>query len=89
MPKITRQQLPRFKTLRIGDVIKPRKGGARVVRSICYFPNGDLKSVTFAIKRCSWTKRGYTLRNFTDLIGAGFEPVGVRVRLTSELVEEW
>lgn len=55
-----------------GDVVRMKTGRLRTVLRVSYEgPNGygpkRLRSVTFAILRCSWTKRGYTSYNRTDL----------------------
>jgi len=51
-----------------GDVLKTPSGDYRVVRGISRFDDGDLRSADFAIRRCSWTGRGLTTYNFTDLM---------------------
>lgn len=82
--RVTRTQLPWYKTLRVGDVLKSRSGKLRVVRNIYYFADGDLKAVSFIIKNCSWTGQPHTSYGFTDLRLHGYEPVGVRVRLNTD-----
>ena len=55
-----------------GDVLISPSGTFRIIRSLGRFPDGDLRSATFVIKRCSWTKRGYTIYYFTDLLQWSF-----------------
>jgi len=58
----------------------------RTVRSISRYPTGELSCVTFAIRRCSWTKRCYTVMNYHDLAYQGYSWVqGVRAKMTTEL----
>lgn len=80
-----RTQLPWFKTVKVGDVLRNANGTLRVVRKIHYFKDGDLRSINFVIMHCSWTKHPFTSLNFTDLRYLGYEPVGLRVRLTTQL----
>ncbi len=83
-----RQQLPWFATLKVGDVLRDKRGNLRVVRAISrHKHDGDLTHISFTIKRCSWTGSGFTVLNFTDIIQRGFEPVGVRVRLIKPIDE--
>lgn len=73
-----------FATLRDGDVIASPKGTQRVVRKVSRDDAGRLKAVYFAIKRCSWTKRPYTVYVRSDL-RQGWRYVGVRVKLVAEI----
>lgn len=72
-------------TVRIGDVLKAPGGVLRVVREVRRYPNGNLRSLAFTIRRCSWTRRPITGYGFTDLRIQGWEPTGVNVALDSEL----
>lgn len=73
-------------TLRVGDVLRNRKGNTRVVRDISRYVTGELYSVTFSIQRCSWTTRPYTTYNYTDLKNYGYEPVaGIRHEFKTKL----
>lgn len=80
-----RKQLPWMATVAVGDVLISGRGLARVVRRVTRFRDGDLRSLSFSIKRCSWTGRGYTVKNYTDLRYEGFTPTGIRVKLNSKL----
>lgn len=55
--------------VKAGDVLQTPSGDLRIVRKIYRFEDGDLRSADFAIRRCSWTGRAYTAKNFTDLMG--------------------
>lgn len=74
-----------FDTVQVGDVLVSPSGKHRVVRGVKRYSNGDLRCLTFAIKRCTWTNRGHTYYGFTDLRLGGWRPTGVRVELGSEL----
>lgn len=80
-----RRQLPWMADLRVGDVIQKGTAPPRVVRQLSRYKNGDLSSVTLAIRRCSWTGRSYTVMGYSDLITMGYEKVaGIHVRLEKE-----
>lgn len=83
--KRPRKQKPWMRTIRIGDVLEDCNGTQRVVRSVSRYKDGDLRSVTFTIRGCSWTGRCYTVLTFTDLNYRGFRPTGVRRRMGSAL----
>lgn len=68
-------------SIQVGDVVISRTGTARVVRKVSRFPDGELRALTFAIKRCSWTKRPYTVQNYTDLMNNGYRPVDLSITL--------
>jgi len=55
-----------------GDVLQTPSGDLRIVRKVTRFADGDLHSANFAIRRCSWTGRAYTVKGFTDLMGWHF-----------------
>lgn len=67
-------------TLKVGHVIARPNGAYRIVRSVCRYGNGDLRSVTLVIKRCSWTHRCYTILNASDLRQLGYRRIRVRPR---------
>lgn len=67
--------------VQVGDVVLTRAGLARVVRKVSRFPDGELRALTFAIKRCSWTHRPYTVLNYQDLRWNGYRPTGLNVTL--------
>jgi len=64
----------------VGSVLLAPSGDFRVVREVHRYRDGDLRSVTLAIRRCSWTKRAYTILNYVDLIQRGFRLVPVKPR---------
>ena len=67
-------------TLKVGHVIAKPHGPYRIVRDVSRYGNGDLRSVTLAIRRCSWTHRCYTILNYTDLRIFGYRRVRVKPR---------
>ena len=80
MASPVRQQLPWMRRVVVGSVLAGDSGTWRVVREVSRYANGDLRSVVFAIRRCSWTHRCYTILGYTDLIQRGFRMVPVRPR---------
>lgn len=75
-----RNQLPWMADVVVGSVLRSRSGAWRVVREVNRYRNGDLRSVTFAIKHCSWTHRCYTIYGYTDLRAMGYSMVPVKPR---------
>ena len=75
-----------LETLKVGDVIY--HGGdklkPRVIRSLSK-KNGKLTSVTFTIKRCSWTHRCTTTYNRHDLTYLGFTKSRKKIPLKTKL----
>lgn len=65
--------------IRVGDVLVSGSGVERVVRA------RTAKTVAFAIRRCSWTGRCYTIYTLNDLRTFGFRPTGRRLRLRRKL----
>lgn len=81
---MSRIQLPWMRDVKVGDVLVSGTGTPRVVRQVTRFKdNGDLASVCFAIKACSWTGRPFTTVNYTDLRYRGFRPTGVTYSLST------
>jgi hypothetical protein len=74
-----------MRTVQAGDVLVSPSGSMRVVREVSFYGNGDLHSVTLAIRRCSWTGRPYTIYDYTMLRTLGWRPAGVRIDLDTEL----
>lgn len=82
---LVRMQLPWMRDVVVGSVLKSGSGAWRVVREVHRYANGDLRSVTFTIRHCSWTGRCYTILGYTDLRILGYRMVPVRpVRLKGE-----
>ena len=67
-----RRQEPWMIFVKPGDVLKTPSGDYRVIRKLSRYPDGDLRSAYFAIRRCSWTKRGYTVKQASELFGWEF-----------------
>ena len=82
-----RQQLPWMRDLQVGDVLAPAYGQWRIVRAVSRYNDGDLRCVTFVIRRCSWTHRCYTVLSYTDLIHRGFTKVPVKPRKLTSLAD--
>jgi len=81
-----RRQLPWMRDVVVGSVLAEGSGAWRVVRDVHRYNDGDLRSVNFAIRRCSWTHRCYTVIGYSDLIQRGFRMVPVKPRrLTTAL----
>lgn len=66
--------------VQVGDVIRKPGSPFRIVREVTRYGNGELRSVTLAIRRCSWTHRCYTILNCVDLRVLGYRPVAVKRR---------
>lgn len=80
--------------LKVGDVLRDRKGNLRVVRKVTRYKSaynlskrkpGDVRCVSLAIRRCSWTGRCYTVLGYNELYFRGFQPAGLRARMTTAL----
>ena len=73
--------------IRVGDVLEAPSGDLRVVREVTRWKRRGRTTtiVTFAIRRCSWTRRCYTVVNQSDLATRGFRPTGKRVRLSKPI----
>lgn len=74
-----------MRTVQVGDVLESPSGTHRVVRGVHRYANGDLRSLTFAIRHCSWTGRPVTSYGYTDLRRGGWRPTGVRLTLDTEM----
>ena len=81
-----RTQLPWMRTLQVGDVLAREHGPWRIVRRVSRYDDGDLRSVSFSIRRCSWTHRCYTVYWYNDLRMMGYRKIAVkRRRLTKRI----
>lgn len=80
-----RTQLPWMTDLRVGDVIAREHGSWRIVRKVTRYRNGELRSVTLAIRVCSWTRRCYTILGYTDLRVLGYRRVARNAKLDGPL----
>ena len=83
-----RHQLDWMRTVDVGDVLETANGTQRVVRKVSRFKDGDLRCLFFAIRRCSWTHRPYTLYFYTDLRLMGFRPTGAKYGLSTDLDQQ-
>lgn len=73
-------------TLRVGHVIARPNGVYRIVREVHRYKNGDLRSVSLVIRRCSWTHRCYTILNANDMKQLSYRRIPVKARrLTKRL----
>lgn len=80
-----RMQLSWMHDLRVGDVIAREHGPWRIVREVTRYKNGELRSVTVAIRRCSWTRRCSTILGYTDLRVMGYRRVARNAKLNGPL----
>lgn len=80
-----RKQLDWMASVKIGDVLENSKGTQRIVRYVSRYADGDLRSIAFVINRCSWTHRPYTIVSYSYLRHHGYFPVGVNIKLNTEL----
>ena len=71
-------------TVKPGDVLETASGDLRVVRKCVTGASGYTTWVHLVIRRCSWTKRCYTVLNYHDLKGRGFRPTGLLVKLDTK-----
>lgn len=80
---MTHAQLSWMQKVRVGSILRNKRGtDYRVVRAVSRYKNGDLCTITLAIRVCSWTSRPYTVLFSNDLIQRGYSLIeGVRVKL--------
>jgi len=75
-----------------GDILRSKSGLLRIVRAVhhSWIPQSQQirTSVTFTIKRCSWTGRCYTILNGSDLMTQGYQHTGKRIRLQKKMDKE-
>lgn len=76
---MTRQQPGWMARVQVGSVFKTPSGDLRLVRKVSRW-NGKLGAVTFAIRRCSWAGRAYTVYCAADLKTLGYQLLPVRVK---------
>jgi hypothetical protein len=82
---------PWMDKIQVGSILKTRSGDLRVVRDVKHrtHTRGAWKgakgvTVYLAIRRCSWTRRCYTVLSDNDLTQQGFSYVGARLKLKTE-----
>ena len=66
--------------LKVNDILITKSGDLRVVREAVYYNDGILRSVTFAIRRCSWTGRSTTSYCRSDLKTLKFRKADVKFK---------
>ena len=71
----------------VGDILVSASGAERVVRGVTYRKSGLLHGVSFAIRKCSWTKRCHTTRSRNGLKTEKFSHSGRRVQ-KAELIDK-
>jgi hypothetical protein len=83
---------PWMDRIQVGSVLRSRSGDLRVVRDTKkrIQQRGAWKgcktiSVYFAIRRCSWTGRCYTVMTDNDLTQQGFTYTGIRLKLQTDV----
>ncbi len=69
----------------VGSVIRSRSGDLRVIRGITSGPHQRQPIFSFAIRRCSWTRRAHTCYTWGELVRSGYTYAGVVVKLNSRL----
>lgn len=71
--------------LQVGDIITCPSGDMRMVRMVNrhkyndrHNRSGRVWTITLAIRNCSWTGKGYTVLNRSDIKTRQFSPTGLR-----------
>lgn len=67
-----------MRDLRPGDAVQEGNSRPRIVRKVSFNPQGQLRYVTLAIRRCSWTHRAYTVLYIGDIWTRGFRKLPMR-----------
>lgn len=70
-----------------GSVLRFPNGDLRVVRKATFWPDGNLHSVTLAIRRCSWTGRCYTVIDRVTLKHPGATLAHVKPRPLKKIMD--
>jgi hypothetical protein len=70
-----------------GDVLREENGKPRLVRDVSRTPDGRLRAVHFAIRRCSWTKRPLTCLMASDLRNRKFRRIARLTRWEKSVVD--
>jgi hypothetical protein len=68
--------------LKVNDILITKSGDLRVVREALYFKDGILRSVTLAIRKCSWTRSSTTSYPRSDLKTLKFKKAFVKFKPT-------
>ena len=72
--------------LKVGDVVRAPDGSLRVVRYVQHYSRESICKTTvgFIIRRCSWTRRCYTIYTGGDLATMGYKPTRAKARLAKD-----
>jgi len=62
------------------DILITKSGDLRVAREALYYADGTLYSVTFAIRKCSWTNHPTTSYDRSELKRLGFRKAFVKFK---------
>jgi hypothetical protein len=69
--------------IKVGDILSTPSGDERVVREAIYYKpddrfgrGGKINYIVLAIRNCSWTGRGCTFINRSDIRARRFAPTG-------------
>lgn len=80
----TRTYTPRpawVDTAEVGTVLLSPTGDMRVIRKVSRGKHWRHPIFTFAIRRCSWTRRPYTCYTWGELVRMGYTALGPRIAL--------
>jgi hypothetical protein len=66
--------------LLVNDILITKSGDLRVIREALYYADGTLRSITLAIRRCSWTKHATTIYERSALKTLGFRKADVKFK---------
>jgi hypothetical protein len=66
--------------IRQNDILITKSGDLRVVREALYYADETLRSVKFAIRKCSWTKHPTTSYDRSQLKSLGFRKAAVKFK---------
>ena len=64
-----------------GDVLLGPSGDMRVIRKVTAGKHWRHPIFSFAIRRCSWTRRPYTVYTWGELVRTGYTALGASVSL--------
>ena len=67
----------------VGTVLISPGGDFRVIRQVTRGKHWGLPIFTFAIRRCSWTRRPYTSYTWGELVRIGYTEAGAAVTLNT------
>jgi hypothetical protein len=79
-------------SVKVGDVLKTPSGDLRVVQDVRDSSGGKSYRklwFEFTIRRCSWTRRPYTLYNGAEIFYMGWRPTNYRVEIDPEFADKF